>query len=152
MATSTAPIDKAMLARWNASTVPALVRGRRTDQSLVFDTLFQQIAAPKCPFPYVVFQREIARAVSQMSYSATEGKQIREIPWRFRVHAQNKAVSEEIANSILDLYENQALATEVGCGILIKYGTDWSNREKEDEWLWIVDFDILFDAPTNPGP
>lgn len=151
MATTTGPIDKAMVSAWNASTIPGLIYGRRADASTTFGTLFQKMAAPRCPFPYVVYQHDIARVVGTHSWSDAEGRQVREIPWRFRVHGQNKPVTEEIANSILDLYEHSAcLSLDAGGVILIKYATDWSDRSSEDEWLWIVDFDILFDAPTNP--
>ena len=138
-----------MVSVWNTHGLDGLVRGRRTNQSTDFATLFDTMAAPGCPFPYVVFEQSRGSRRSHMSWSLTEGRELRDVVWRFVVRAANKGTAAEIAGVIMDVYENECLTLDVGSVILIQHGADWGVREAEDEWAWVLDYEVLFDAVTK---
>lgn len=149
---STGNISKAMIARWAASGIDIFVKQRRSNQDPEYATIFDTEAPPHTVDyrPFAVFDQGPVFNPRHSSYSTAEARQVRYSQWRFAIHAKTKPVAAEIAERVMEKYDQISLALDKGCAVLVRYESDWSLRESADEWLWIVDYTLVVDSPANP--
>lgn len=153
MAIGSASTLKAIRDRWLGRDLNAIFRARRSDSNHAAEVLNDTEARPGTPRPYCVFEQNPGSVRSRMSgKTIDEGQEIRNVRIQFRVHAQTKSVAAELAEAIMDAFDNAPLTLERGAHLLCQYQNDFAAREDDTGWRWLIDYLILVDVPTVLSP
>lgn len=154
----------AIVAAWDSSGIHAAFLAQRSASAASMPTLYDGDASPKTPFPYCVYEQGEPRTQSRSSGKrgdgAIRGREIREVPVLFRVHAQQAAgvSGKRIAGLLVDAIMQQfggsesqpvvELSMEGGAILLPRYVTDFSAREGDTEYSHVVRYEFWIDQPV----
>jgi len=148
--TLTSSVIRAMISHWETSTLDTEIRSRRSNPAAVQDTLHEDEAEPLTPRPYVIFEQAPGGRNDHQSWSTTEGRELRNTFFRFSVHAGKKSDAADIAALILSRYNNQTICPSDSPIVSCRLQGEGGVRLGDDEWLWNLNFEVVFDAPSNP--
>ncbi len=147
--TASGRVLESIFTRWD-SELDATVRAKRSDQSLDWDTVYDTKAEEGVPFPYVTFEQTPAGVLPiQQSWSDDEGRAIRGTDVRFTVHARDKDDACELSEAIQAAYDKWCDPLSRGNLLVMRQLADWGLPQGRDEYIWVVDYRITYDAVTN---
>lgn len=153
-------LDEAIVTRWNDKSLDARFRDYWQDSTATdYQPLNDGEARPTPAGPYCVF--EIDEGVTLQRHTgttATTKNDLYSIPIRFRIHAKSGTFSggaksgKEVCVILAKLV---AAAFDPAAGILAMHPDhhvytlrqpDFNVREGDEEWVWVLPYDIVVDA------
>lgn len=164
MSVLSADIHRAVNSLWNSSGLDdlftALWPSDITDSE--FQVLNDGEAGPAQPMPYCVFEQGAGSTTARMSSRGSVIREIRDIPWEFRVHARavsgDSRTAKEIAAYLIEeitkVYGGHptdnptALTLDNGNFLIAQYQNDYGIRTGDDEHEWIVGYLFRVDVPV----
>ncbi len=128
----------------------------------VFTVLNDGQAAPQQPTPYCVFEQSAGSTTARMSGVGTINQEIRDIPWKFRIHAQlidgdlrtAKEIAADLAELVLKVFGGhpdtppQDLTLTNGNFLITQYQSDFGLRTDDDSHQWTIDYLFRLDVPV----
>ena len=114
------------------------------------------------PFPYCVYEQGPGETITRMSKTATIGREIRDVPWIFRVHAKTvsgdsrtaKQIAAHLAGLIIKFFggdpvdDPDDLVIANGGFLISQYQNDYGVRTGEDEYQWVIEYLFRLDVPV----
>ncbi len=126
-----------------------------------FITLNDQMAAPKQPWPYCVYEIRSGVTNSRMTGSVTAGrKEIRDIPVLFKIHGQEqgnitaKKQAADLLDAVLQVFGGHPtvvprdLTLNHGHVLITQYQTDNGVKTTAEEYLWVLEYIMRLDVPV----
>jgi hypothetical protein len=161
---ATADLAAAINAVWDASTLDATFKALWQASALdtEFPVLHDQQAGGEQPWPYCIFEILTGTTTDQMSKGVHDVWNVRDVPVNFRVHTtyvdgDNRTPKEIAAFLIEEItkvfggHPTQAptgLALDNGNHLITIYQNDYSVREGEDHYQWLVSYTFRLDVPV----
>ncbi len=160
----TSELHEAINEAWDASTLDAdFVVLWDAGQSDEFAVLNDGGAAPEQPFPYCVFEQTEGTVDARMSGDATSIREIRGVPWRFKVYARKESGDDRTAKKIAaDLIEKimkvfgghpttapDPLTLDNSNHLITQYVSDFGLREDDEIHSWTVNYTFVLDVPVE---
>jgi len=153
-------LDEAIVRRWQAANLDATFRATWTDPVATADQTYtplnHQQARPEPPGPYATYNvGEPAPPGHQTGKTSTTEHQILQYPLTFQIHAKTNAEASgklrgrDLARKVAEAFDpDQAIAIDDGddCWIQSIRQPDNCLRLGDDEWVWILRFEIWVDA------
>jgi hypothetical protein len=68
------------------------------------------------------------------------------VPAQFRIYARTKAKAKQYAKAVADAFDNDRLTMQNDLHIQTFRGTDFSVREGDRNWSWIVNYNFRIEA------
>ncbi len=165
MSVAAAGIHKAINTIWDSTSLDGPFTNLWVDG--ITDSDYQVLndgaAGPAQPMPYCVFEQSAGSTVARMTGSTRNIKrEIQNVPFEFRVHARTKdgdsRTAKEIAaflvEEIMKVFGGHPTVTpsvltlDQGNSLLVQYQSDYGVRTGDDEYQWIVSYNILVDSPV----
>ena len=161
---SSADTHQAVSSLWNTSALDDKFKAHWTaSQQSSFLVLHDSEAAPNQPWPYAIF--EIPRAFRQSrstgGMTCVRSREIRVLPLSFHIHARNagshsaKALAADLAEQVMKVYGGhpevppQSMTLTHGNVILCQHANDYGVKTGDEEYLWIVDYQVTVDIPVK---
>jgi hypothetical protein len=152
-------LDEAVGLRWDAAQLDAVVRNEwpSADRlSTKYQPLSEEFAEPIPPGPYVVYER-LPPVVTANMTGATAGdreNQLQQVQMQFRIHAKNtaaetaKSICIRLAKEITDAFDPKNSPWEMNDDKVanILRDPDFGTREGDNEYVWVIQYSVLFDA------
>lgn len=150
ISTGTRAVVQGMIEFWDATGIEQAVKDLRDDPAAPFSALYDTEAEPNTPFPFVVFTQSSGFNLDRQSPGASSGnaRQWRMTRWRFLVYSGSKVIAANIADLIMRRFESCIICVGTSAGIVL-HDNDWGIRSGRDEFSWVVDFQIRYDAEIN---
>ena len=152
-------IDEGIAARWDASGLDATFRAEWDDSQADYQPLNDEEARPQTPTPYCVYEKGTPNIVEHHTGAASGGEhqQIQEIPIQFTIHAQStasesgKLIAKRMAKEVMTAFDpgTDILTIDPDCHIITYRGPDFDVRTGDEEWAWVILYDILIDTVYN---
>lgn len=152
-------LDRAINARWDDRGLDARFRDYQQDVDAVeYEPLNDTEARPTPPGPYCVYEKGTPTVLGHSGGTTpTTERQYLRVPLQFTIHAKSTATAsgKEIVTTLAKLVaaafdpENEALCMEPDAHVNTFRGPDFCIREGEDEWAWVLMFDVEIDATYN---
>jgi len=128
----------------------------------VYPVLHDGEATPHQPFPYCVFMQSAGSTEARMSCTVGVNREVRDVPWTFRVHAKSivgdprnaKGVAADLAELVMRVFGGHPsvapsdLELENGNFLITQYLSDYGLRTGDDEHLWVVNYSFRVDVPV----
>jgi len=164
MSINAADLHEAINAAWEASVLNATFRAL-WDADVVpaeFPVLHDQEAGPGQPFPYCVFEQSGGITTDRMSGGTDFIREIRDVPWVFRVHARAvdgddrtaKGIAAALAEEVTKVFGGHptvaetALTLDNGRHLLTQQQNDYGVKTGDDEYQWNVPYIFRLDVPV----
>ena len=153
-------IDRAVKSRWDEKGLDQKFRAYQTDPTdTTGPVLNDGEARPGCRMPYCVYEKGSAIKTGESTAVPGEGGKAIEYwtqPIQLKIHAQNvisprrsaKEVCLLLAKEVIAAYEDEAGVLDLDeddCHIETVVGADFHTREDDDVYLWVCQFDIMFE-------
>jgi len=163
MTIASSDLIKAINSVWDASTLDVLFKALWSDPTdAEFPALHDQVAGGEQPFPYCIFEMQTGNTNSRMSAESNSIREIRDVPVNFRVHAREiaddprtaKGIASYLVEEIMKVFGGHptvaptALVLDNGKFLQSQYQNDYSVRESEDNFQWIVSYIFRIDVPV----
>ena len=152
-------LDEAIGLRWEDAGLDTIIRNEwpESDRLLTkYQPLSDQFARPTPSGPYVVYEKSIPVVMAHMSghTGAQREDQLQQILVAFRVHATStaaesaKSICVRIAKKVAEAFDPDTSPWEMNDDkmVIVKRGPDFHSREGDDEWVWVLQYDVLIDA------
>lgn len=152
-------------AAWDASTLDATFKALWPDPSDTdFEVLSDKEASPGQPFPYCVVEMAPPSKASRMSGGVDSLREIRDAQVTFNVHAAMrdgdaraaKDIAAYLVEEITKVFgghptqaPSAAIALANGKLVETTYDTDYGVRTDDDEYQWILRYNLRADAPIK---
>ena len=170
MTVAAADLCKAVNAVWDASALDATFKGLwapsvvEADWEVLHDgSGFAEGASAGQPFPYVVFDQPGGGTTDRMSSKGAFVREIRDMPFTFRVHARAiagdvrtaKQVAADLAEEVMKVFGGHpvthpaGLTLDNGNFLITRYVNDYGVRTGEDEHLWTIAYSFRIDVPVS---
>lgn len=153
-AISALDLEKAIVTRWDASTLNAAILGRSADTADAVASALWKDEAPEdlTPREYVVFA--VTSFVPETRDSGTDKTRIGSIvraSLRFNCYANDDLSAGQNAQLVMDQFDNAGFAlVTVPAGnasvLLCQRTSDFSDKVGDDEWTHTVMYDVLIDS------
>lgn len=159
-----ADLWKAINVAWDASSLDASFKAYWDDPTETeFPVLHETEAEGKQPFPYCVMTVENGTVQTRMSQEAGVKRHIRAYPVEFHVHAREiatetggaKEVAADLAEEIMKVFGGHpsqsptgTLTLDNGAHLLTQYESEFSVREDNDRYKWIMNYLVYVDIPV----
>ena len=154
-------IHKAVAALWASSGLDTVFKSYWSvaAQSLYL-TLNDGEAAPKTPFPFVVYEATKQNTRTKTSADGSFKRHINDQPWTFMVYAKQttlktaKELASDLASELLKIFGGHptvhpsALTLDNGKVLLVQYENDYGERAGDDTHKWTISYNILTDVPV----
>jgi hypothetical protein len=157
--------EQAVNALWNGSDLNAtfMALWPSTAVSTNFAVLVDQEASPNQPFPYCVYEVSPPKDDVRMFGGTGLIKKVKNTELKFNVHAKiasgdgrsAKEIAGTLAEEIKKIFGGhptvapQALSLTHGGHILTQFLTDYGVRTGDEEYQWIVTYNIKTDVPET---
>jgi len=152
-------LDAAIAQRWDDAGLDTAVKlewpvaDRAIDK---YQALSDGFASPTPPGPYCVYEKSVPVVWAHMSghTGAQREDQLQQILVSFRIHAASTA-SESGKTKCVRLAKLVAAAFDPDTSpwemtddkiVIATRGPDFSSREGEDEWVWVLQYYVMIDA------
>jgi len=154
---ASADIQKAIVARWNASGL----NDEFTGLGGSLPVLLEQEQEPGTTYPYCVMELPTTSVATRMSAS-TGKRQIRDVGQTLHVFAgvvdgdsrSAKQIAAYLAEELMKVYGGHptdapdGLSLDNGNVLIVQYVTDYGTRIGDDEYQWTVEYNIRIDVPV----
>jgi hypothetical protein len=163
MSAGVADLHKAVSSIWDSSGLDAAFKALWASgvDSSEFVSLQEQEAVPKQPWPYCVFDQKVGTTAARMSSTGSFIREIRDVPWDFRVFAKEisgdsrtaKKIAADLAEEIMKVFGGHptdgpsALSLDNGNFLQAEYVNEASIRQGKNEHQWIVSYNFKLDVP-----
>lgn len=164
MSIAGADLAKAVNTVWDASSLDSLFQTLWDSGASAgeFPVLHDQLAGGEQPFPYCVFEQLSGNTTDKMSGGVSTLREIRDIPFNFRVHTREiaadsrgpKEIAAFLAEEIMKVYGGHpteaptALTLDSSNFLIAIYENDQAIRIDEDHYQWIVSYIFRLDVPV----
>ena len=121
-------------------------------------------AGTEPPFPYCVFTQQPPDTAVRMSGSGTGKFLVQDVPWTFKVYAQNegsqtaKEVAADVAERILKRFgghptEKDGEDPVIANGEVLdaSFVRDYGVRVGDNEYMWTIEYSFKIDMPIAAG-
>lgn len=162
MAVTTADLDKAINAVWDAQSLDTLFTvywssGQIDD----FIVLHDQEAQARTPLPYCVYVIGTGSTTTRMTgHDKNERHEIRDIPVSFRVHAKQsggntaKSIAADLIEEIMKVFGGhpsstpESLTLDNGIVLISQYQSDFGINTGDEEHQWSLNYLFRVDVPV----
>ena len=164
MTIASSDIAKALNSVWDASTLDVTFKALWSAAALAaeFPVLHDQVAGGEQPFPYCIFEMQTGNTNSRMSGESNSIREIRDVPVNFRIHAREiasdvrtaKGITSDLAEEIMKVFGGHptvaptGLTLDNGYCLQSQYQNDYSVRESEDLFMWVISYIFKLDVPV----
>jgi len=151
-------LDEAITKRWDEDALEDEFKAEwRNTKDTNYPVLHDGEARPTPPGPYCVFEKDIPVILGHMSgadviRSDTEN-QLQEIGFQFTIHAKStatesgKVICIRLAKKVAAAFDpDRPLDFEDDYFVVAKRGPDFSAREGDTEWAWVLQYEATIDA------
>ncbi len=155
-------VTEAIVARWASESLDADFEAKWTDATIAdYQSLQDTGARPDSPGPYCVFEQGEALPQGFMSGQAsTEIQAIDRVPLQFNIHAKTaadfsedgKTIARDLAKLVVAAFDFAPLVMSDDAFIEIVRITDYPVREGDEEWMWVIRYEIWIDATYESNP
>ena len=152
-------LDGAINQRWDDAGLDTTIKLEWPAADRLIDkyqALNDGFARPKPPGPYVVYEKSIPVVMAHMSghTAAQREDQLQQILVAFRIHAKStaaesaKSICIRLAKEVAEAFDPNTAPWEMADDkiVIVKRGPDFHAREDDDEWVWVLQYDVLIDA------
>lgn len=169
MSIGQADIAKAVVSVWNNNGLNAVFKSHwLAANRSEFAVLCDGEGESGHPFPYCVFGIGGGKTQSRMTgrASTTTHQELRDIPLQFKVYAREtggnrspKELASDLAEEIMKIFGGHPtvapklddFALDNGAILINQYQMDFSVREDEQIWGWVIKYIIKSDVPVRIG-
>jgi hypothetical protein len=148
-------IWKAVVARWDQLGLSAKFTAHwAKGTSTAYAALNDGEARSGTPFPYCVLEQGTGLRDYRSSHESDSSKTrvTDNTLFQFRLHGDDKSQLIDLCKEIVgdpdsnDGFDNAPLVVEGGsCHLDIQRQTDFSVRESDTEWVWVIPYEIRFE-------
>lgn len=149
-------VDEGIAARWKSSNLDAVFRAEWDAGNDGYLPLNDEEARPETPFPYCVYEKGEPDIVQHHTGAASgaDHQQIQRIPVQFTIHAKStasesgKQIAKRMAVEVITAFDpgTDSLTMTPDCHIITYRGPDFDVRTGDEEWAWVILYDLLIDA------
>jgi len=164
MTIASADLAQALNLVWDASTLDATFQALWGASVVVaeFPVLHDSLAGGEQPFPYCIIEMLAGTTAVRMSKGVSDLWEVRDVPVNFRVHATDvegdarsaKEIAADMVEEIMKVFGGHptvaptALVLDNGNHLVTVYQNDFSVREAEDHFQWMVSYLAKIDVPV----
>jgi len=165
MTIASSDLIKAINEVWDASTLDATFKALWNAAALVdeFPVLHEQKAGGEQPFPYCIFEMQTGNTNSRMSGETDSIREIRDVPVNFRIHVREiasdvrtaKGIASDLAEETMKVFGGHptvvptGLTLDNGNHLITRYVNDYSIREDENHFQWVISYIFRVDVPVK---
>ncbi len=164
MSVASADLHKAVSSLWGTSGLNATFTALWAAGVVAneFVSLQEDEAVPKQPWPYCVFDQGVGITADRMSSIGDFIREVRDVPWDFRVLARArdgdsrtaKEIAAYLAEEIMKVFGGHPtispsnLALDNGNYLQATYLNDVPMKLGEDEYQWVISYNFKIDVPV----
>lgn len=156
-------LSRGLVTAWVDSGLDAAFKAYWAASGNEFYSLHDQQAPAAQPFPYCVFDQQAGTTITRMTRTKdqTAGRrEHRSVPLEFRIHARatsdqtSKQLASYLAEEVVKVFGGHPTSVPVeislthGAVLQVQYQTDFGTRDGDQEYLWIVRYQLLLDVPV----
>lgn len=163
MSVGQADLAKALATAWTSWGLDNLFKSYWSPaDKTTYPSLHEGEATPGQPLPYCVYELDEGNVVTRMTGRTTVTQlQIRDVPCVFNVFAKEfgpksaKEVASELNEELMRLFgghptgQPNELTLEHGKVLLQQYQSDYSLREGDSEYRWVLNYIFRLDVPVR---
>lgn len=152
-------LDEAVALIWDTAGLDTIFRNEwpvASKLSTKYQPLNDGFARPVPPGPYCVFEKMIPFVRNHMTGvgGGRRENQFQQILIQFSIHAKStatesgKSICVRLADRVAEAYDPDTVPWEMEDDSLVsvKRGPDFHTREGNDEWVWVLQYDVMIDA------
>ncbi|MCK9570111.1 hypothetical protein M0R72_14300 [Candidatus Pacearchaeota archaeon] len=160
-----ADLITAINAVWDASTLNASFQALWAAGVVGsdFPVLHDQEASPDQPYPYVVMEISTGSTTDRMSGGASSIREIRDVPCKFNIYAQDiagdvrssKQIAADLAEEVMKVFGGHPTQSPTGSmeltnsnHLITSYQDDYGILIDTDKYQWIVSYVFKVDVPV----
>ncbi len=162
MSVTAADLSKAIVAAWNASDLNQTFLSLRPLGGTVAPVLCDGEAAPGQQMPYCIFVLDDFSSLVRMTGDIVPrfNFDIREATWEFQIYAADvvgddrsaKEIAAFLAEQVIRVFGGSpikaptaSITMDNGQVVLMRYVSDRGERQGDNEWLWVVEYNVWTD-------